>query len=493
MATESLLPVIELFPGPALVVGPGGEILGANDRAVRWIGMDRDGLVGRPLAGFVADSPESVAGLLEASARGGKAAGRLTPSPGRGQGGECRVEAVSVPSRCRAGELAAVVVHVVSRVPDAEGPPADEGPDLVDQLREELRRRDEFMNRLAHDLRNPVAAISGALHVARRATSPEDVAWAGDTMERQLHVLVRQLDDLLDLSRLARGRVVLKRQRLDAAAMARSAAAAIRPTIDQRGQQLVVSMAPGCPAVDADPARLGQLLGGLLGHVAGSVEPGGQIRLSVAPEPGTVAFRVRDRAADPIPPQASDPPASECPVDAEPGVGLMLVRKLAELHGGSATVRGQGPDAGREFIVRLPAADAPGPVAGTPPARTGAARILVVDDNVDTARATARLLEMAGHDVRIAHDGRQALELADSHRPRIILLDIGLPVMDGYEVARQLRGDPRHRDTTIIAVSGYSQDDYRPDSDAGFDHHLVKPLDFEALRAILDRTAGGDG
>ena len=178
----------------------------------------------------------------------------------------------------------------------------------------------------------------------------------------------------------------------------------------------------------------------------------------------------------------------------EPGLGLMLIRKLAELHGGSASLRSPGPGEGREFAVRLPAiAGSSRPADGRTSARPAGARILVVDDNVDTARGTARLLQMAGHDVRIAHDGYEALEAARGHDPRFILLDIGLPGMDGYEVARRLRGDPRHRDATIIAISGYSVDEYRPSEQAGFDHHLVKPIDYAALRAIIDGPAGSAG
>jgi len=176
----------------------------------------------------------------------------------------------------------------------------------------------------------------------------------------------------------------------------------------------------------------------------------------------------------------------------------MLVRKLAEMHGGSACVRGEGPGGGSEFTIRLPfASDLPvsgaEPAGGTQPAGPAGARILVVDDNVDAARGTARVLQIAGHDVRVVHDGRQALEMAHGHRPRFILLDISLPGMDGYEVARHLRSDPRHRDVTIIAISGYSEDDYRLPQEMGFDHHLVKPIDYNALRAILDRSTGGTG
>jgi signal transduction histidine kinase/CheY-like chemotaxis protein len=503
MAAESLLQVVELFPGPALVVGPGGEILGANDRAGRWIGPGRDQLVGRPLARFVSDPPERVDGFLEECARDGrKVAGTLTLARGGGAGGECQVEGISVQARPGGGDSTLVVVHVLSGEPDDGARVAAGGEDALEALREEVRRRDEFLDRLAHDLRNPVAAISGALYVARKATAPADVAWAEDAMERQLKHLARQLDDLLDLSRIARGKVELNRQPLDAATVARGAAASVRPLIDERHHQLTFSTSPGGLEVDADPARLEQLLAGVLGHVAGSAAPGGRIRLSVGREEDAIVFRVRDEGKDPsfaTSPRAADRPAPGDASEGEQGIGLMLVRKLAEMHGGSACVRREGPGGRSEFTIRLPvASDRDGseaePAGGAHPAGPAGARILVVDDNVDAARGTARLLQIAGHDVRVAHDGRQALEMAHGHRPQFILLDIALPGMDGYEVARQLRGDPRHRGATIIAISGYSEEDYRHlEAGTCFDHHLVKPVGYDALRAVLGRPAGGMG
>jgi CheY-like chemotaxis protein len=398
-----------------------------------------------------------------------------------------------VPARPVGDDPTLVVVHVLSVGTTDEDRGVHGREDTLEALREEVRCRDLFLDRLAHDLRNPVAAISGALHVARRATAPEDVAWAEEAMERQLRHLVRQLDDLLDLSRLTTGKVGLNRQRLDAAAIARVAAAASRPLLDERKHQLTLSTSPGDLEVDADPARLEQILAGLLGHVAGTADPGRRIRLSVGREHDTIVFRVRDQGQDAssaTSPVTADRPAPGGISAGEQGIGWMLIRKLAEMHGGSASLRGEGPDGGTEFAIRLPvASDSPAsgaePAAGGRGAGATGERILIVDDNVDAASGTARLLQIAGHDVRVAHDGREALEIAHGQRPRFILLDIALPGMDGYEVARQLRGDPRHRDVTIIAISGYSEDDHRHPQEMGFDHHLVKPVDYKALRAIL--------
>jgi len=352
MAAETLLQVIELFPGPALVMRPDGEIVGINDRVERWLGLGRDELHGRPLARLIADPPDRVAGFLEGCARGDrKLVGTLTPTRGDGAGGPCRVEGLSVRARHGTDGPPLVVVHVLLSESGADRGAAQGR--AIQALQEEARRKDESLAQLAHDLRNPVAAISGALDLARRATSREDVAWAQDTMERQIGHLVRRIDDLLDLARGARENIEQKRPQPDAAA----------------------------------------------------VPPG---------------------------------------VRAEPD-------------------------------------------AGSSPSAAVGARVLVVDDNVDSARGTARLLQLAGHDVRVAHDGHQALAVARDHRPQFVILDIVLPGVDGYEVARQLRGDPRLRDAVIIAASGYSEDDYRRPEEAGFDHHLVKPIDYDALRAILGR------
>jgi CheY-like chemotaxis protein/nitrogen-specific signal transduction histidine kinase len=496
MAVETLLQILELFPGPALIVRPGGEVVGFNDRMERWIGLTRDELHGRSLAQLVSDPPERVAGFLGDCAQGGrKVAGTFAPSLGDGARGECRVEGISVPCPPGVDEPPLVVVHVIPGAPGADAA-ATGREGTLEALEEELRRRDEFLGRLAHDLRNPVAAISGALHLARRAMSREDVAWAEDAMERQLKYLVRQLDDLLDLSRIMRGKIELMRRRLDAAAVARAAVTAVRPLVDERNHQLTLSTSPGPLWLDADPARLEQILVGLLGHAANSTDRGGRIKISVAREQDAVVFRVVDSGKGVAPamiPRAFDPSTPGDASESGQAIGLALVRKLAELHGGSASVRSEGPGEGSEFTVRLPAAiDSPepsaGPAVGTGSAAAAGARILIVDDNVDTAGGMARLLQLAGHDVRVAHDGHQALEIARGFCPRFVLLDIVLPGMDGYEVARQLRDDPRLRDAIIVAVSGYGEEDDRPRSpDAGFDHYLVKPVDYNALRAVINQ------
>ncbi len=471
MFAETLQRVVELMPGPALAIGPGGEVLVGNDQAASWLGAGGRAIAGRALAGMVADPPDQVAGFLEKCTRAGrKVAGELTPiRAGHGAGGACRIEGIAMPIAEQAGGTPAVVIRVV-----------EDGPEAV--LREEIRCKDEFLDRLAHDLRNPVAALSAAMHLSRQATSAEDLVWAGESMERQVQQLVRQLDALLDLARITRGRIALHRRRVDGAAVARAAASAARPILEAREVQLTLATTPGDLTIEADPARLEQMLVVLLDHVSGTIEPGGGVRLAVGRDRETVAFRVSNR------PENLASPTLVAAWDQS--VGPALVRKIAEMHGGTTGAQADENSGGRrEVIVRLPAAGPSASAIPTPTSAAGGSRILVVDDNNDAARGTARLLQIAGHDVRIAHDGRQALDLAEEFRPRFFLLDIGLPGMDGYEVARRLRANPTHRDAVIIAISGYSVDEYREPRSAGFDHHLVKPIDYSALRAILAQHA----
>ncbi len=471
MFAETLQRIVELMPGPVLAIGPESEVLVGNDRAASWLGTDGRSIAGRELAGMVADPPDRVADFLQECTRAGrKVAGELTPiRADHGAGGSCRVEGIAMPIEEGAGGMSAVVIRFLEEESEAA-------------LREEIRRKEEFLDRLAHDLRNPVAALSAAMHLSRQATSADDLVWAGESMERQVQQLVRQLDALLDLARITRGRIALHRRRVDGAAIARAAASASRPILEAREVQLTLATTPGDLTVEADPARLEQMLVVLLDHVAGTIEPGGSVRLAVGRDREAIAFRVSDRAeilASPVAVVAWDQ-----------SIGPALVRKIAEMHGGTTRALADEKDGGRrEVIIRLPAASPSVSAIPTPASTASGSRILVVDDNNDAARGTARLLQIAGHDVRIAHDGRQALELAEEFQPRFFLLDIGLPGMDGYEVARRLRANPAHREAVIVAISGYSVDEYREPHSAGFDHHLVKPIDYNALREILARHA----
>ena len=380
---------------------------------------------------------------------------------------------------------------------------------VEEALREADRRKDEFLATLGHELRNPLSAICHAAALARRdGADAETVAWGLDVVDHQCSQLSRLVDDLLDVSRIARGKVALRRQRIDAASVAAAAAGAVRPLVEEKGQALAVECGPGPLVVDADPARVEQILVNLLTNASKYTDAGGRIALRVRREGESIAFRVRDTGIGLAPEML--PRVFELFAQAEGslgrsrgglGIGLTLVRTLAEMHGGSASAHSDGPGRGSEFVVILPAVEGPavepagaaGGQATAAPARAPR-RVLVVDDNADTARTMSRLLSLSGHEVRVALDGDAALAEADAWGPDVVLLDIGLPGRDGYQVAEALRSRPALAGTALVAVTGYGQDsDRRRSAGSGFDHHLVKPVDFREVLALVEGPGPTDG
>jgi signal transduction histidine kinase/CheY-like chemotaxis protein len=366
-------------------------------------------------------------------------------------------------------------------------------------LAEADRRKDEFLAMLAHELRNPLAPIRNAVQ-ALRLLAPDnaEVRWAREVIERQVWHLSRLVEDLLDVSRFTRGRVTLRKEPTDLAAVAARAAESIRPAVEGGGLQLAVALPADRLWVDADPVRLAQVVGNLLNNAAKYTPAGGRIGLTAGREGGGAVLRVWDTgvgiAADMLPHVFDLFAQGDHTLDRAQGglgIGLTLVRSLVELHGGSVRACSGGPDRGSEFVVRLPLmADPPGPGATPTDTGRGAAppprRVLVVDDNVDVAASLARFLELTGHDVRTAHDGPAALDAVRADRPEVVLLDIGLPGMDGYEVARRLRELLATAGVVLVALTGYGQEgDRRRSREAGFDHHLVKPVDPAALQELL--------
>ena len=322
----------------------------------------------------------------------------------------------------------------------------------------------------------------------------------------------RLIDDLLDVSRITQGKGQLRKEPLDAAAILNSAVETVRPIMEERQHELTVALRPGTLQLEADPTRLEQIIVNLLANAAKYTEKGGEISLRARNEDGQIAIRVRDNGVG-IPPEKL-PQMFELFAQGDRtlarsegglGIGLTLVRSLSEMHGGTVEAFSEGPGKGSEFVVRLPAAAAPASAAATAspnspvrPARKPAAaaakpapagtlrRVLVVDDNVDSARGTALILSRNGYDVRVAYDGPGALLAAQEHQPEYVLLDIGLPGMDGYEVAQHLRQDTNLAGVTLVAVSGYGQEsDRRRSQEAGFDQHLVKPVDPGVLLGLL--------
>jgi PAS domain S-box-containing protein len=367
-------------------------------------------------------------------------------------------------------------------------------------LQEADRRKDEFLAMLAHELRNPLAPIRNALHVVhirgRERRRPMREAW--EMIERQTECLVRLVDDLLDVSRISRGKINLQKQPVDVATIVARAVESSRPLIDARRHALQVTLPDEPLPVDADVTRMAQVLLNLLNNSAKYTADGGRIWLTVERSGGRVIITVRDNGmgipADILPRMFDMFSQAERTLDRAEGglgIGLTLVKRLTEMHGGTVEAFSEGHGHGSEFVVRLRllSGTSPALAAGNQATRPRASprkRILVVDDNRDSAESLAVLLRLVGHDVRTVHDGRQALVVAETYRPGLVLLDIGLPGIDGYEVARRLRAESWGEPMTLVALTGYGgEEDRRLAAAAGFDHHMVKPVDFEALHRLL--------
>jgi signal transduction histidine kinase len=374
--------------------------------------------------------------------------------------------------------------------------------DRTSELQGALRARDEFMAMLAHELRNPLAPIRNAAQVLKLLTPPDaHLSWARDVIDRQVLQLSRLVDDLLDVSRVTRGRVELQKQEVELAAVLAQAVEISRPLIDQRQHTLHLALPPKPVHLEADPTRLSQVMSNLLNNAAKYMEPGGRISLSAEVHGSEVLLRVRDegigipadmlsRIFDPFIQVERSLDRSEGGL----GIGLALVRSLVEMHDGKVEAFSEGPGLGSEFVVRLPVLRVgetlEAPVRSEPkmgPSTVGR-KILVVDDNQDAAESLEMLLELAGHEVQLAHDGEQALAVFESDRPEVVLLDIGLPKLDGFEVARRLRSNEKNRDILLVALTGYGKEGDRALSrEAGFDHHLVKPVEPTTLMTLLAR------
>ncbi|HZT81667.1 MAG TPA: ATP-binding protein [Gemmataceae bacterium] len=378
--------------------------------------------------------------------------------------------------------------------------------DLLGRLQQGVRQRDDFLAMLAHELRNPLAPIRNAVEMLRRQDrlDPEQVGWAADLVDRQSQQLTRMVDDLLEVSRITRGKITLKPEPADLATIVHRAVESSRPLIDARQHHLSVALADEPLRVRADVARLTQVLTNLLNNAAKYTDEGGHIALTVERQGREAVLRVRDSGmgipADLLPrvfePFTQGGRSGER-VQGGLGLGLAVARKLVEMHGGRVQAFSDGPGRGSEFVVRLPllawerpAAAPAGEGTGRPAGDSGR-RVLVVEDNRDAADSLAVLLRLAGHEVRVAYDGPSALAEAPRFRPDVILLDIGLPRLDGCEVARQLRRQTGLQDVLLVALTGFGQEqDRRRSREAGFDAHFVKPVDFAALQAVLARPPG---
>jgi PAS domain S-box-containing protein len=392
-------------------------------------------------------------------------------------------------------------------VPDSDGEGAVRGwfaavNDVTEHRRVELalraadQHKDEFLAMLAHELRNPLAPIRSGVEILHRSADPTTRMLTLNMIDRQVALLVRLVDDLLDVSRVSRGRIELRRERIALADVIEQAVDASSADLSVRRHSLVVTLPPTAVHVDADGARLCQVIGNLLNNAGKFMDAGGRIELGVSLERGQAVVRVRDygigipaehlsRVFDMFTQLDSSLERSVGGL----GLGLTLVKHVVQLHGGTVEAHSDGVGCGSEFVVRLPGASAPAlHVAGQmrSPGTAWPCRVLVVDDNDDGARTLAALLEVSGHQAHVVHDGITALDAAERIRPDYVFLDIGLPKLNGYDVCRRIRAEPWGKAMVLVAITGYGQaDDVQRARAAGFDHHFAKPVDYARLHEVF--------
>lgn len=401
------------------------------------------------------------------------------------------------------------VALTVSALYDERGVPSGtimEAQDISQRKRAQVlladadRRKDEFLATLAHELRNPLAPVRNAVHFLHlKATETPELKWARDVIDRQTKAMARLIDDLMDVSRISRGKIVLQREKVELAKVLENAIETSQPKIAQGGHEFIVNVPRETVIVNADLTRLAQVLLNLLNNAAKYTDQGGRIELNVWIDGQDVVLSVRDSGIG-IPASKLES-IFEMFAQVEGalsrsrgglGIGLNLAKRLVEMHGGSIQARSDGVDKGSEFIVRLPiVVEVPEGSARRDdvelPRMGSELRILVVEDNKDAAESLAIVLRLMGHNAMVAYDGEEAIVAAEDFRPQVTLCDVGLPKLNGYDVARALRRQPGGEAMLLIAVTGWGQEhDKRQTKAAGFDRHMVKPVDVQALMRMLD-------
>ena len=381
---------------------------------------------------------------------------------------------------------------------------AIENSRLLATLKEADRRKDEFLAILAHELRNPLAPIRNAVQIFRAKGPPSaELQWATELIDRQVSQMTRLVDDLLDVSRITRGKIDLRKERVELETVVKSAVEASRPLIEKWGHKLTVSIPPLPIFIEADQTRMAQVILNLLNNSAKYTDQGGRIWLTAERQGDEVSIRIRDSGIG-IPKEMlprifdmfTQVDQSLERTEGGLGVGLTLVQRLVEMHGGRVEARSDGPGKGSEFVVRLPVVrevneSAPAQVVdqvNKPSAR----RILIVDDNRDSADSLGMLLSMMGNKVYTAQDGLEAVGAAAAFQPDVVLLDIGLPKLNGYEACRRIREQEGGERMLLVALTGWGkEEDRRRSKEAGFDHHLTKPIEFDALQKLLAESNPG--
>ncbi|TMQ71381.1 MAG: response regulator [Candidatus Eisenbacteria bacterium] len=371
----------------------------------------------------------------------------------------------------------------------------------IEELADADRKKDEFLAVLGHELRNPLAPILNAVAILRAKGPPvPDLVWAREVIHRQTEYMARMLDDLLDVSRIGRNSLQLRKQRVTVAAVVQRALETSRPLIDAAGHRFTLEL-PSIPMwLDADPLRLTQAIANILNNAAKYTDQGGDISLLITREGSDAVLSVRDTGIGIS--VENLPRVFEIFAQAVPalersrgglGIGLSLVRSIIQMLGGHIEARSHGAGQGSEFVVRLPIATGPGsapreddPIEELSTTTPGRLRVVVGDDNADALESLGMMLGIVGYEVHLAHDGLEAVEVAQAVLPDVILLDIGMPRLNGYEAARRIRAEPWGKNIVLVALTGWGQsEDRMRAAEAGFDHHCVKPVEFSVLRNLL--------
>ncbi len=489
-ARMHLAAIVESSQDAIIGVDVTGRVNSWNRGAEQLYGYTREEIIGKPITTIIPAELHAEEHQILARVQSGHAVDHYETVRRRKDGRPLDISLTVSPVRDDTGAI--IGISKVAR-------------DISDRKRaqqeqaEASRRKDEFLAILAHELRNPLAPVRYALTIARQpnSTRPQRER-AAEVIERQVEHMSRLLDDLLDVSRIARGHVELRKKWIDLTSVVGAAIDAARPLLDRKGHQLTLQLPREPLRLEADPVRVTQILSNLLTNAAKYTDRGGHIDLRAWRERNSIALAVRDNGIGISPDmrerlfrlfEQATPALHRS--EGGLGIGLALVKGFVEMHGGRVEAHSEGPNRGSEFVVHLPMGREPaneehsGDAESAQPSKR--LRVLVADDNADAAQTCAMLLELWGHEVRIAHSGREAVEAAHKFEPQVALIDIGMPDITGYEVARTLRTSPVGREATLIAVTGWGQEEDKQNATgAGFDHHLTKPVDPARLQPLLE-------